>query len=129
MLINLTSHADAEILAALSADDEFIETLVAKVTAPTEPNANEIAMLLANMVKCDDMKKLLTLERKKGATTIPAGLTQSTSVLDQLFDCFVKGADGKYNPKADFDYLAYVFADLSKVSEDRSIAKCFFFSM
>jgi hypothetical protein len=30
-------------------------------------------------------------------------------------DCFVKGAAGAYNAKADFDYLSYFFADLAKV--------------
>lgn len=29
-------------------------------------------------------------------------------------DCFVRGAENRLNPKADYDYLSYLFADLSK---------------
>lgn len=34
-------------------------------------------------------------------------------------DCFVKGADGSFNKDADYDYLAYLFADISKHAEGR----------
>ncbi|KAF1729655.1 Protein HGH1 [Beauveria bassiana] len=36
-----------------------------------------------------------------------------------LMDLLVKGQNGSYNPKADFDYLAYVLADLSKHEDIR----------
>ncbi|KAK3364868.1 hypothetical protein B0T24DRAFT_712188 [Lasiosphaeria ovina] len=43
-------------------------------------------------------------------------------VLNQLVDLFVKGMDGSYNNKpADFDYLAYLFADLAKHREIRTL--------
>ena len=93
---------------------------ISGITAPShiecsqntkEPNANEIAMLLSNMAKSDSIERLFTLERHP-----PSGLSKSKIAMDQLMDCFVKGAQGSYNPKADFDYLAYLFADLSKVS-------------
>lgn len=35
-------------------------------------------------------------------------------------DCFVKGADGSLNQEADYNYLAYVFADMSKSEEGRN---------
>ena len=69
-------------------------------------------MLLANMAKSDHIKRILTLTRD-----IPKPLTTSKVAIDQLMDCFVKGAQGTYNPKADFDYLAYLFADIAKVSQ------------
>ena len=68
-------------------------------------------MLLANMAKSDSIARLLTLER-----AIPEGLSASKVAIDQLMDCFVKGASGSYNKEADFDYLAYLFADIAKVS-------------
>jgi len=34
-------------------------------------------------------------------------------------DCFVKGASGAYNKKADYDYLSYFFADIAKHVEGR----------
>lgn len=66
-------------------------------------------MLLANLSKHDGSKAFL--HRKQEA---PAQLGSDDSVLNQLMDLFVKGQDGAYNKKADFDYLAYVFADLAK---------------
>jgi hypothetical protein len=71
-------------------------------------------MLLANMVKWDDLKSLATRKQEP-----PNALQSNELVLNQLLDLFVKGADGTYNKKADFDYLAYVIADLSKHPEIR----------
>ncbi|EXJ90417.1 hypothetical protein A1O1_03518 [Capronia coronata CBS 617.96] len=108
ILVNL-SH-DAEILDNLAADDSFIETLLKKITNPKETAANEIAMLLSNLAKSDRMEKLITLKR-----SVPdKSVSTSPYALDQLFDLFVKGADGSLNKHADFDYLAYLLADMSK---------------
>jgi hypothetical protein len=76
---------------------------------PTEANANSISMLLANLTKWDAMKSVAF--RKQAP---PEALGSDDLVINQLVDLFVKGADGSYNKKADFDYLAYVFADLAK---------------
>jgi hypothetical protein len=81
---------------------------------PKEPNANEIAMLLANMAKDDSMQRVLALKRD-----IPKQLSKSAWAMDQLMDCFVKGAQGAYNKDADFDYLSYFFADLAKFPKGR----------
>lgn len=77
---------------------------------PKEANANEIAMLLANMAKDDSLQRVLELKRD-----VPKQLSASKWAIDQLLDCFVKGADGAFNKDADFDYLSYFFADLAKV--------------
>ncbi len=69
-----------------------------------------MAMLLANMVKDESMKRVLTIER-----AIPKGLSTSKNAIDQLMDCFVKGAEGCYNKHASYDYLSYFFADMAKV--------------
>ena len=71
-------------------------------------------MLLANLAKWDDLKSILTLERPA-----PQKLNSNNRVIDQLLDLFVKGADGTYNKDADYDYLAYLFADLAKHLEGR----------
>lgn len=71
-------------------------------------------MLLANMSKSDSLKRLLTLSR-----TVPKPLSASPIAIDQLLDLFVKGAEGSYNADANFDYLCYLFADLSKHEEGR----------
>ena len=66
-------------------------------------------MLLANLSKSDTIIKLLTLNRD-----IPKPLSTSPLAIDQLLDCFVKGADRSYNKDATYDYLSYLFADLAK---------------
>jgi hypothetical protein len=71
-------------------------------------------MLLANLAKWDGLKTIG--ERKQ---TPPTKLNSDPLVLNQLMDLFVKGADGSYNKNADFDYLAYLFADLAKHPEIR----------
>lgn len=72
-------------------------------------------MLLANLAKWDAFKNVV-LETKQPS---PEGLGSDDTVLNQLLDLFVKGQDGAYNKAADFDYLAYVFADLAKHAEVR----------
>jgi len=72
-------------------------------------------MLLANLTKSDDSKKLITLKRKK-----PELVSTSSNAIDQLMDCFVKGAEGSLNKSANYDYLSYFFADLSKTEEGRA---------
>jgi hypothetical protein len=72
-------------------------------------------MLLANLAKSPAITKLLTLKRD-----IPKLLSTSHVAIDQLLDCFVKGAGGSYNKDADYDYLSYLFADLAKHPEGRT---------
>lgn len=72
-------------------------------------------MLLANLTKSDHSKKLITLKRK-----IPDLVSTSSNAIDQLMDCFVKGADCSLNKSANYDYLSYFFADLSKSEEGRA---------
>jgi hypothetical protein len=71
-------------------------------------------MLLANMAKDDSLQRVLKLKR-----AVPKDLSTSDWAMDQLMDCFVKGAEGGYNKDADYDYLAYFFADLSRFPEGR----------
>lgn len=71
-------------------------------------------MLLANLAKWDDLKTIL--DRRQN---VPETLGSNDMVINQLVDLFVKGADGSYNKDADYDYLAYLFADLAKHPEVR----------
>lgn len=72
-------------------------------------------MLFANLAKSDKLKRLLTLKRK-----VPEPVSTSPNAIDQLMDCFVKGAGGSLNKHANYDYLSYLFADLSKSEEGRN---------
>jgi hypothetical protein len=73
-------------------------------------------MLFANLAKSEHALKLLSLQRK----SIPKPLSTSPYAITQLLDLFVKGAAGFYNPKADFDYLSYFFADMAQHPDSRS---------
>ncbi|KAJ5975183.1 Oligopeptide transporter OPT superfamily [Penicillium waksmanii] len=112
ILINLSG--DEEVLKVLAEDDEFIETLLFKLTSIKEPNADEFATLLANMAKSSALQKLFAVKRR-----IPENVSTSANAIDQLMDCFVKGAEGGLNKNANFDYLSYFFADLSQTEEGR----------
>ena len=57
-----------------------------------------MSMLLANLAKSNTLKKIITLKR-----SIPKPMADSDKAMDQLMDCFVKGAEGKVNKAADFD--------------------------
>ncbi|KAF1351631.1 DUF383-domain-containing protein [Lizonia empirigonia] len=112
MLVNIS--ADVDVLKDLAKDDAFLELLLSRITNKKEPNANEMAMLLANMAKDDSLQRVLELKRD-----VPKELSTSKWAMDQLMDCFVKGAEGAYNKNADFDYLSYFFADLAKFTKGR----------
>ncbi|KAM0432816.1 hypothetical protein ACHAPT_004518 [Fusarium lateritium] len=112
ILINLSG--DQEILENIATDERFLGILFQLIVDPEEPNANLLAMLLANLAKWESFKDFL--RRKQQA---PKELGSDDLVLNQLMDLFVKGQDGSYNKKADFDYLAYVFADLAKHADIR----------
>ncbi|KAF9881838.1 DNA-binding protein hgh1 [Colletotrichum karsti] len=110
ILINLTAEKD--VLENVATDDKFIGELAGMIVKPDEPNANLMAMLLANMAKFDGLKTIVT--RKQ---TPPEELKSNDLVLNQLIDLFVK--EKGYNKDADYDYLAYLFADLTKHAEVR----------
>ncbi|KAL9620024.1 MAG: hypothetical protein Q9160_005402 [Pyrenula sp. 1 TL-2023] len=112
ILINLSN--DDEVIRYLAEDDALLESMLRKITDIKDPTANEVGMLLANLAKSNTLKRALTLKR-----SIPASISSSAVAMDQLMDCFVKGAEGKVNKAADFDYLAYFFADISKHEEGR----------
>jgi hypothetical protein len=147
ILINLSG--DDEIRRNLVDDEPFLETLLSKITVcgafssqghlrlslfpfiiavhrlrltgswfiqnTKEPYADEISMLLANLAKSDGFKRIITLTR-----TIPKPISESAKAMDQLMDCFVKGAEAGMNKNANYDYLAYFFADVSKYEEGRT---------
>lgn len=113
MLINVSD--DEEVVSCLIDDDKFLEDLLRRVTDQTNANCNLHCMLLANLAKSPNITKLLTFKRD-----VPKNLSTSPIAIDQLLDCFVKGADGSYNAKADYDYLSYLFADLAKHASGRA---------
>ncbi|KAI5917733.1 hypothetical protein F4810DRAFT_704709 [Camillea tinctor] len=112
MLVNLS--ADREVLECLATDDKFLSEVLRQVTVVSEPNANLLSMLLANLAKWDSLKTIVDKKQPP-----PVELKSNDLIMNQLVDLFVKGAEGTYNKKADFDHLSYLFADLTKHPEVR----------
>ncbi|QUC19390.1 uncharacterized protein UV8b_03631 [Ustilaginoidea virens] len=112
ILINLSG--DSDVLKDIVEDGKFISVALDLIVGQEEPNSDLLAMLLANIAKHDSFRTVI--ERKQQP---PDALGSDDSVMNQLMDLFVKGQDGAYNKNADFDYLAYVFADLARHSEVR----------
>ncbi|ATY63384.1 family UPF0507 [Cordyceps militaris] len=109
-LINLSG--DPEVLECLASDEKFLDlvlSFIVNAQGPKEENANLFAMVLANMTKSDSLKRIMDKKQES-----PKELGSDDCILNQLMDLFVKGQSGSYNPKGDYDYLAYVLADLSK---------------
>lgn len=108
ILVNLSDKS--AVLESLISDALFHPLLISKIVSQSYTNADQASMLLANMTKSDSFsKKLIDLPALEGAEGGAA------SVLDQLMDCFVKGT----NPEANYDFLAYVFADVSRLPAGR----------
>ncbi|KAK4935345.1 Protein hgh1 [Elasticomyces elasticus] len=128
VLTNLTAHNDREIIRSLCDDERFIGELCRQIVdLVNNENADSCCGLLANLTKDDELsKRLIPLERPvpprvkvKKPSVIEVQVSTSKRVLDQLMDVFVKGANNSLNQKASYDYLSYVFADLSKHKEVR----------
>ncbi|KAI9805227.1 MAG: hypothetical protein M1826_004778 [Phylliscum demangeonii] len=116
ILINLSAKDKQMRDKKLAEDDVFLERLLARMTQSHEPHADLAVMLLANLSKCERVTRLLAWSRSGPVLT---GVCTSRNAMDQLMDCFVKGVGGGYNPSANFDHLAYVFADLAISAQGR----------
>lgn len=78
-----------------------------------------MTQLLANVAKHPSIKRIINLKR-----VVPEGVSTSDRAFDQLMDCFIKGDQGLLNNKStgaenNYDYLAYLFADVSAHKEGR----------
>lgn len=73
-------------------------------------------MLLTNMSK-DDSVATTILDLKREKPKEEWKVSDSEMAMDQLMDLFVKGEGKTLNKEANFDYLAYFFADVARVGE------------
>ncbi|EWC44216.1 hypothetical protein DRE_06961 [Drechslerella stenobrocha 248] len=70
------------------------------------------------MAKHDSIpEKIMHLKREKPKQEW--GVSDSENVIDQLMDLFVKGSEKTLNTNANFDYLAYLFADIARHAKGR----------
>lgn len=98
----------------IAEDGTFMDILLSKITDSTYPHADKVAMLLANVSRNKNIGNLVKLEH-----VCPKETSESKFAIDQLMDCFVKGSGRTLKHAASFDYLSYVFANLSNLSIGR----------
>lgn len=114
----LTNLCDAaEMRKIIVEDADFLKYLIAAICNPHNTNADLMCILLSNLAKNDSITKVLgmVIDRDENQKKI----FKSDKAIDCLMDCFVKGADRSLNKFANYDYLAYFFADLSRFKEGR----------
>ncbi|KAI5949209.1 HGH1 [Candida theae] len=99
-------------------DTKYLQFLVLKIVNLENSNADIMCILLNNLAKNDAVNKIFEIEVELNDSQ--KKVFNSTKAIDCLMDCFVKGNDYKLNTQANFDYLAYFFADLSRFQQGRS---------
>lgn len=99
-------------------DLEFLKYLVSSIIDLTNFNADLMCILLTNLAKNDAINKIFDFEIKHTSDEQKA-VFKSEKAMDCLMDCFVKGSDRTLNKGAEFDYLSYFFADISRFSTGR----------
>ncbi|KAG7666360.1 HGH1 [[Candida] subhashii] len=100
-------------------DLEYLTYLASQIVNIHNSNADLMCILLTNLAKNDNVNKILEFEVEFGEDESKK-VFKSNKVIDCLMDCFVKGNDYKLNKYANYDYLAYFFADLSRFAQGRS---------
>ncbi|GAA6002814.1 hypothetical protein JCM10207_007695 [Rhodosporidiobolus poonsookiae] len=129
-LINLTNSF--EVALRLSKVPGFVVGLVRMIVDEKAVLSDLACMLLSNMSKLDTVSKQIVALRvpftiRPTATSEPAEgeepatkaaradeeTTDEISALDLLLEVFLKGEGKKYNPNANYDFLASVFANIS----------------
>ncbi|KAM0755656.1 DUF383-domain-containing protein [Meredithblackwellia eburnea MCA 4105] len=131
-LINLTNSAI--VVDRVSKVPGFLEGLVSMIISEKALLADLGSMLLSNMTKIESVSKRLLDMRLHFPSAAPASdadageaVSQQTpapqeeiEALDLLLEVFLKGEGKKYNPNADYDFLASVFANISTIPAGRS---------
>lgn len=91
-------------------DEHFLSFLHSIITDNGHQHADLVCMLLSNLAKSPKIETLLGLRVPEAE-----GLTEKT-VLGQLMEVFVIGEDKRWNPNANYDFLANVWGDITRVS-------------
>jgi hypothetical protein len=112
ILVNLCD--DSTILDNIASDDTLVEFVIHSIFDMEQVHTDLFCILLANLAKNDQVIKIFDWKKKHTTHEF-----RSESVIDCLMDCFVTGSERKLNEFANFDYLAFVFSDLSRFKRGR----------
>ena len=106
-LINLAAREES--LRTILIDEHFLSFLHSIITDIGHQHADLVCMLLSNLAKSPKIETLLGLKVHEAE-----GLTEKT-VLGQLMEVFVIGEHKRWNPNANYDFLANVWGDITRV--------------
>lgn len=111
----LANLCDDPTMRLLIVDDvDYLKFLVSSIATVTNTNADLMCILLVNMAKSNKITSIFDIK-----VDIEDNAFKSTRAMDCLMDCFVKGFDRSLNKYANYDYLAYFFADVSRFTAGR----------
>lgn len=113
ILVNIC--ADEKTSELIVEDDDFMHFVVNSILDLENRNADLLCILLSNVSKHSAAKRILGFE----VAARHSQVFKSKKALDCLIDAFVKGGDNTLNKAANFDYLAFFFADMSTFAEGR----------
>lgn len=114
----LANLCDDEVMRKLIVEDvKYLEYLAGAIVTTTNTNADLMCILLANLAKNDAITKIFDIRLNHSEEQ--AKFFKSTHAMDCLMDCFVKGSGRELNKYAEFDYLSYFFADISRFRKGR----------
>ncbi|CAM9023154.1 unnamed protein product [Wickerhamomyces anomalus] len=106
---------DEKIRDIIASDESFLKFLVSSIIDLDNRNADLATILLTNLAKNDHITKIFEIKVEPTNKDV----FKSTNAIDCLIDCFVKGSERNLNSNANFDYLSFFFADLSRFLEGR----------
>ncbi|EDO15776.1 hypothetical protein Kpol_478p12 [Vanderwaltozyma polyspora DSM 70294] len=115
---------DVEMRKLIADDKEYVEYLTWKICDLENTNADIMCILLSNIAKENIVTCVFDFTRTdsdgdKKLPPLDKNVFKSNKVMDCLMDCFVKGYDRKLNKFANYDYLSYFFADISRFKTGR----------
>ncbi|QLL33534.1 hypothetical protein HG536_0E04450 [Torulaspora globosa] len=113
---------DDQLRKLVASDEEYLEWLTWKICDLENTSADIMCVLLSNLAKEDVITKVFCFTRENTDKSLPSldrSVFKSDKLIDCLMDCFVKGYDRKLNKYANFDFLSYFFADISRFKRGR----------
>lgn len=97
-------------------DDLFVKNLIHEILNIDNRNADISTILLTNISKNDKIIKVLDYDFPD---LVEKKAFESSNAMNCLVDIFVKGFDRNLNKYANYDYLSYFFADISRFKRGR----------
>lgn len=106
---------DIKMRSLIVEDVDYLKFLVTSIANLKNTNADLMCILLVNLAKNDKITAIFDIKVETNDEVF-----KSSKAMDCLMDCFVKGFDRSLNKYANYDYLAYFFADISRFTEGRN---------